>query len=299
MSEKKQDNEKAKTPSPDWMNAITSFWEPMTKAWFDSASAFLGGKTPFPGKIKGVNRFIKSTEFTANIWLAMLSSIGQSGIMDAFAKRQTTYPEVWMKMLKTGFEGLSDLQRQWIEKAGKVGESAKAYQFEHLDENIFKVWESIYEKELKQFFKVPQLGLGRFYQERFNQMIDAFNEFQTAMGEFLRLLYLPFEKTLHVMQENLQQNAEEGSLPESTQDYYQIWIKILEGHYMTLFKTPEYAATMASALSTFEEFVASRNRILTDLLKTLPIPSQKEMDELIREIYVLKKRVGVLENKMK
>ena len=34
------------------------------------------------------------------------------------------------------------------------------------------------------------------------------------------------------------------SFPEDPKAYYQMWIKILEGHYMTLFQSPDYVKTL-------------------------------------------------------
>ena len=43
------------------------------------------------------------------------------------------------------------------------------------------------------------------------------------------------------------------------------------------------------------EFKAKRDEIIQDFLSDLPIPSDKEMNELYKEIYRLKKRVRDLE----
>jgi polyhydroxyalkanoate synthesis regulator phasin len=45
------------------------------------------------------------------------------------------------------------------------------------------------------------------------------------------------------------------------------------------------------------EFSAAKKEILQDFLNTLPVPTHKEMDELYKEIYLLKKRIKELEKK--
>jgi hypothetical protein len=105
------------------------------------------------------------------------------------------------------------------------------------------------------------------------------------------------EKSTQVMQEKVAEMADEGQLPENPKVYYQMWIKILEGHYMTLLKSPEYTNKMDTTLGAFENFVASKNEILQDFLQTLPVPTDKDMDELYQEIYLLKKRMREHEKK--
>ncbi len=115
--------------------------------------------------------------------------------------------------------------------------------------------------------------------------------FQAAIAEFLQLLFLPMEKSIQAMQEKIAEMADEGLLPENPKVYYQMWIKILEGHYMTLLKSPEYTTKMDNTLGAFDNFIASKNEILQDFLQTLPVPTDKDMDELYQEIYQLKKRM--------
>jgi hypothetical protein len=74
-----------------------------------------------------------------------------------------------------------------------------------------------------------------------------------------------------------------------------MWVKILEGHYMSLFKSNEYTRVMADTLTAFEDFISARNRIFTDAMQSLPIPTNKDLDELYDELYHLKKRVKEME----
>ncbi|MGD8675578.1 MAG: poly(R)-hydroxyalkanoic acid synthase subunit PhaE [Desulfobacterales bacterium] len=208
-----------------------------------------------------------------------------------------TLPEIVLKMTQTGWDGYFKLQQQWYERLSRIGQSTEAYRFDNLDQDAVSVWREIYEKEFRQLLFMPQLGLTRSYQERANKALDNFNLFQAAIAEFLQLLYLPMEKSTQVMQEKVAEMADEGQLPENPKVYYQMWIKILEGHYMTLLKSPEYTNKMDTTLGAFENFVASKNEILQDFLQTLPVPTDKDMDELYQEIYLLKKRMREHEKK--
>jgi polyhydroxyalkanoate synthesis regulator phasin len=97
------------------------------------------------------------------------------------------------------------------------------------------------------------------------------------------------------MQEKLTQMAEAGELPDDSKAYYQMWIKILEGHYMTLFKSSEYVSAMSQTLNALENYKMTTEKVLEDILRMLPVPNQKDMDELYKEIYLLKKKVKALE----
>ncbi len=121
--------------------------------------------------------------------------------------------------------------------------------------------------------------------------------FQTALAEFSRLLALPVTRSFNVLQAELGELADKGELPEDSKVYYNMWVKILEGHYMTLFQSPEYISSLGQTLSAMAEFAQARDDLVADFLAVLPIPRQKEVDELYEEIYRLKKRIKTLEKK--
>jgi polyhydroxyalkanoate synthesis regulator phasin len=76
-----------------------------------------------------------------------------------------------------------------------------------------------------------------------------------------------------------------------------MWLKILEGHYMTLFKSQEYTQALGKTLGSMEEFTMARQELLQDALQSLPVATDKDMDELYKELYELKKRIKQLEKK--
>jgi polyhydroxyalkanoate synthesis regulator phasin len=107
------------------------------------------------------------------------------------------------------------------------------------------------------------------------------------------------EKSFKVLQEKLQTMAQEGVLPKEIKDNYAIWVKILEGHYMTLFKSKEYTDALHNTLNKMEDYVLAKNESMRDCLQFLPVPTNKEMDDLYKEFHLLKKRVKELEKKVK
>jgi polyhydroxyalkanoate synthesis regulator phasin len=64
---------------------------------------------------------------------------------------------------------------------------------------------------------------------------------------------------------------------------------------MNLFKSPEYIQVMGKALDTFEQFLQARNAITQDVLRAMAVPTQNDMDDLYKEIYLLKKKIRKLE----
>jgi hypothetical protein len=295
MNEKQPESKSPRSMLEAWMESATQYWNSMTKMWEAEAEKALTTEIP---KKDDKGRVQESMESALKMWRTLSSVMADPGFLESLSHGINTVPEIFMKMTQTGWGGFFQLQQQWMEKATTLGKRTEAYRFENLDQEAVSAWTEIYKEELSKFLKVPQLGLTRFYQERVSNVLDKFNLYQGAMAEFMFLLYLPMEKSFKVMQEKLEKDAKEGDLPVSPQEYYRMWIKILEGHFMTLFKSPEYTQAMSKALDAMEKFTMARQEWLNDILQAFPVATNKDMDEVYKELYQLKKKINHLEKRV-
>ncbi len=282
-----------------WMNATNDLMNNVFQFWKGASDAFQPRETTGKGATgKGrTDRTRASMDAAMKTFTALASAMSRPEAMESLFKGAGAMPDILAKAAMTSLGGFLKVQEKLFKQAGRIGGSAEAYTFEELDENIFRTWADIYESEFRRFLNVPQLGLTRLHQEKWLRAVDKNNIFQTAMAEFQRLLTLPVSKSFTVLQEKVAEMAEGGELPEDSKTYYQMWIKILEGHYMKLFQSREYIESLGQMLDAMSESTLSRNEVVEDMLGALHIPKQKDVDELSREIYLLKKRVKALEKK--
>lgn len=278
-----------------WLKQSTKFWGETMKSWYPfQESDGEGGLLKRGTKMRAQENW----EAMFKTWQAMAALLEEPSALEGVVKGIGTAPQLLLKLVKPAWEGFFRLQKEWIDRAGRIGRSTVAYTFDDVDKEVFNVWFEIYEKEFRQYLQIPPLGLFREYQQRLNEAMDKFNLFQAAMSEFISLVYLPVEKSFKVMQDKLAEMIREGNLPEKSREYYQIWLKILEGHYMTLFKSPEYVQAICRTLDAWSEFYVAKNKVLQDILQFIPLPTYKDMDELYKELYRLKKRIKTLEKEL-
>ncbi|BBO87158.1 poly(R)-hydroxyalkanoic acid synthase subunit PhaE [Desulfosarcina ovata] len=274
-----------------WMKSYNDLWGNMANQW----ETILGQS---PAEKKGhVNISTMQSGMAALLknWQSITTAMSTPESADALFKGSSAFPEVLLKLAQTSVGSFAEMQQNIFQRLGRIGDSVKAYEFQDIDENIFRMWTDIYEKEFRQFLQVPQLGLLRGYQEKICQTIDKFNLFQANLSEFLRMLGLPFNHSLQVMQEKMSKMAEEGKLSEDIQAHYRMWIKVLEGHFMTLFQTPEYVEVLARTINSLADFSAAKDAVFEDMLMAFPVAKKTEVDEMGRELYELKKRLRRLE----
>lgn len=232
-------------------------------------------------------------------WQTMVKAMSsQESVKSAF-KGAGAMPDMTAAFTQAIMSSLSELQKKMGQSAARMGESVDSQRFDHLDETLFNVWTQIYEKEFQKFFHIPQVGLSREYMERFNDMMDKFNRLQNKQAEFSRLMYVPFQRSMGVMQEKIANLAESGDLPEDSNDYYRMWVKILEGHFMTLFQTPEYLTALGETIQALSQFTQAKDTVMEDLMQAFPVAQQSDMDDMAKELYELKRRVRDLEREIR
>ncbi|HOQ43586.1 MAG TPA: poly(R)-hydroxyalkanoic acid synthase subunit PhaE [Smithellaceae bacterium] len=275
-----------------WLKDATDMWLNMAQAVPSGMDSALKTQTAVQ------NRFTRQLETNLNLLKSFSRMMSEPESASAAANSFSALPEILLKMAGSGFDVAMQIQNHLMEKAGNIGKRTEAYNFDNLDQDVFKALTEIYEKELRQYLKIPPLGLTRFYQERFNELLDKHNLFETTLAEFLSILYLPMEKSFRVLQEKLQEMAEEGHLPSDTRESYGMWLKILEGHYMNLFKSKEYTDALHRTLNKLEDFLIAKNDTMRDFLQLMPVVTHRDMDDLYKEFHILKKRVRELEKKI-
>jgi hypothetical protein len=272
----------------EWLKATNKFW----------AAPEQGEDHPQqePPRKKDQLRSIQDSFLSAMKAMGTLSSaMGDPQVMNAAFRGASIMPDVTSSLVKSGMQAFLTFQNQLSEKMGKMGATAEPYTFDTIDRDTLQAWSTIYEEEIQRYFNIPQLGLNRLYQERINKAIDKYNLFVTSLTEFLQILQVPFEKTTKTMHEKIEELTKAGALPEDSKEYYRMWVKTLEGHFMTLFKSQQYNEALGNTMASFEDYLGARNSIIQDMLQSFPIPTNREMDDLYKELYLLKKKVRQLE----
>ena len=296
MSEKEKAAESAQSVVfADWVKSQALAWEETVKraaqAWqapvgTGPAGAGESGMQPTLDEIgKGLFEFFQ-----------VLSSItGAPKPADLQAAKSV--PDMMLKLLQPFWGYSIKLQKQWAEMTGATATGEP----ENMAEILKQMTKTFYEAQAEDFRKIlniPQLGINRYYQERFNKAVEKASDFQSALTEFLQLLMIPVEKAYYNVQEEIAKMEKEGKAAvKDSKALYHLWIQKLEDHYMRLLRSDDYMNTLTETLNKLHDFRAARAEFFMDLLQNLPIPTNRDMDELYRDLHLLKKRVKELERK--
>ena len=287
-----QEDEKKTAPDDDmalaWMKMGMDFWQGITQPWLDAVKTSAAANFGDSDGLAAMGSALRK-------WSAFYDAMATQGSMDAILKGTGSIPALLVRTAEHTFNGFTAMLQKWIERVGRLGETAEAYRFEQLDQNMFRAWREAYENEFQRFLNIPQLGLLRSYQEKIQRMFDKYTLYQADSAEFVRVLSLPLSRSITVLDEKLAELAKNGKLPHDPQEYYRMWVKILEGHYMALYQSPEYLEILGRMLASLTDFSAARDGVFEDVLSQVPVPSRREIDDLEHELFQLKKRLKALE----
>lgn len=295
QTRKNEFEEKRSEMFENWVSLSGQFFTDLAKA-FDN------------GQIKSFSQkdYEKSMEQITDVWnlsmkswesfLSSLKNPDESFLSDkAMEERRKTLEKIMNAMS----ESFRIFQEKSMEQAEAVKNNFSSMDFSKIDKEMFKKWESFYEKELSRILGMPQVGLGREYQEKIAGALDKFNLFNSSLIEFIYFLYLPMEKTFILMQKDMEKMMGEGKFPENSEEYYNMWLKKLEAHYMSMFHSNEYISVMAKTLENMAQFKSARDAVLEDVVSSMPVPTKSEIDEMYKELSELKRAVKKLEKERK
>jgi hypothetical protein len=275
-----------------WIKWTMDFWETMAQmgpvpgiSESDGAASLAGGA---PG-----DAWLSSL----NLWQAFFSLLTEPETVAAVFQGIRAPTEMVLRMAKAGWGGYFQLHRQWLAAWEGGPGLAKGQDFEELDQAFFRICNDLNENDFRRLLNMPHLRLTSLTQERLNQATDKFNQFKAATAEFIYMLYLPIKKSLRAM-EGVGGRGRQEKPPEDFKEYYRGWLKILEGHYMTLFQSAEYVQSLVRALKALQEFTMAKDALMAAAMEALSLPSRRDLDAVYREMYVLKKSMKAITKRL-
>jgi class III poly(R)-hydroxyalkanoic acid synthase PhaE subunit len=255
-----------------WLDSVSGFWLWAARGWQELSSSM--------ADYSAVEKHVQAS-------LALWRSFQWPWPgLQAKESSQPSFDILRGMMRVMDYGGLSREISKWL----LIGGGGSDAGFEKLPNEALRTWTDFHERAIRPLLRIPQVGLTRVFQEKINRFADKFNDYHAAVSEFQMLLSVPMEKSFATMREELDGLREKGELSEDYKVYYGMWIKVLETHYMSLFKSAEYSQALARLINETAALRMTGNEVLTEFLEFLPIPTNKDMDEVYKEVYTLKKQ---------
>jgi len=296
MEEKKAGKDCFHEVSKDWMEATCTLWGNTFKLQDE-----LTGSLPSMWKLytDSLSKSDKSVNLSDSLNKFMISFYSDPSNLTIFSSTWEVLPLLVTSLSQNLIKFFTEVQNKLLSSFNRWNQEGAVLGFDDFRANIATLWKDMYESDFQKFFKIPQLGIGRNYQEQANSAMDTANKAMIAFSEFIGLLYIPVEKAGAVVMDELKKMMDNGQIPEDPKVIYTIWIKALEGHFMEMLQSSEYVNAMHSLIDTISDHKESKAKLVNAMLQQLGIPTNSEMDELYQELYTLKKRLKTVEKQLK
>jgi class III poly(R)-hydroxyalkanoic acid synthase PhaE subunit len=148
-----------------------------------------------------------------------------------------------------------------------------------------------YEETIGKALLAPSLGYFKEFNERLNNMVYAYIQFNTSKAAFYSLFYATGMKAAERVYDKLTEFVGKEATPETFREFYRIWWTVNEEVYQELFRSEEFSKLTLDVNRRGLQFRKWIDDVLEQILKFTSLPSKKDMDEIYRSLYDLKKEV--------
>lgn len=272
-----------------WLNMTADFWNNPSAKRDSKHGQAPGTDKPPPG-----GKPFQSWQKGFSTLASFMKLMGRPENQEAFSDGMTSLGEMLMHLSEDSVENTMEFQEQLLKTLLLIGQRTKPYTFDDTEQNIFESFRTLYEQEFQKYLYIPQFGLPRFHQESLAKLVDKFNIFNFNLSEMIYLFSVPLDKTSQVMQDKMDEMLDRGVFFDDTTQAYDEWVKTLEGHYMILLKSEKYTRALKKTIDAMAEYRQARDDVMGQILKQLPIPTNREMDDVYKELYTLKRQLKAL-----
>jgi len=156
-----------------------------------------------------------------------------------------------------------------------------------------------YEETIGKALLAPSFGYFKEFNERLNNMIYAYVQFNTSKAAFYSLFYATGMKAAERVYDKFTEFIGKEMTPDTFREFYRIWWTVNEEVYQELFRSEEFSKLTLDVNRRGLLFRKWIDDVFEQILKFTSLPSKKDMDEIYRSLYDLKKEVRNQKRAMK
>lgn len=284
-----------------WLETANKFWKDIENSrddnlqWGDLDLNF----TPFMDDgDEEKHRNYKAWQTSVNNFSAFLKILSAPENQEVMAKSSSQFAEALSQAAGETVENFLEFQGNLVQSMARASEYTKTYSFDDIDQSAFESFRELYKNEWQKYLHIPKIGLPRELHGQITDLIDRSFIFHSYLAELFYLFSLPFEKTNYTFQQKIKNMLETGEMANDPSDIYNEWIKVLEGNFMQLLQSKEYTELLKNIIQSLAAYKQVKNDVTNVFLKQMQVPTNKDMDEVYKELYQLKKKVRELNRKV-
>lgn len=261
------------------------------KSWADNA----GNLSSSPDAMKNLlNLWMDSQKevFGKLFGLPLPSAVNMGDFNESIKKSLENFSQFYDQNYKPFVDN-------WTKLTGQMQDALKGKQDPAKYKELYDSWMQGYEAAFGKFLKMPMVGPSRQLLEKIHKSIDSFIKYCGATVDFNMVLYSPSKETIEELVQKAQTILKGEATQEKYKQFYELLVKTFEDRFYQLFKTPAFAESVKTSLDSYLDFRNSHSEVIEEMLKSTPVITRTEIDDVYKELYNLKKRIKEMEELLK
>ncbi|PWB51867.1 MAG: hypothetical protein C3F06_09380 [Candidatus Methanoperedenaceae archaeon] len=161
-------------------------------------------------------------------------------------------------------------------------------------------WLNIYKATMGKLIEMPAVGPAREISEKTMKGLSTFINLYTAGMDINSNLQGVFTEAMRRVQEKIANDMDGEISPGNYKEFYRIWMETYSEAFKEYSKSDHFASDLGKLNSCLMDFQQNnREMIEENFLKPMNLPTKKEIDEINKELYSLKKTVKELVKEIK
>jgi len=167
-------------------------------------------------------------------------------------------------------------------------------------QEFFDRWLKVYKATMDRLIEMPAVGPAREKSEKMMKGFSTFLNLYAAGMDTSSNLQSVFMEAMRKVQEKTATDMEREISPEKYKDFYNIWMETYSETFKEFSKSEHFVADLGKLNSNLMDFQRYNREMLEEnYLKPMNLPTKKEIDEINKELYSLKKIVKKLTSQIK
>lgn len=147
-----------------------------------------------------------------------------------------------------------------------------------------------YQESVGKFLAVPQFGIPRESLHQIMTAVDSYHIFMGAIGDFLVKFNIPLKDSLEILQKAIKERDGTDDGFKSAKEIYDFAVDILDKKYDGYIKSSEGVQIVVDVVEKYLDFKKKSDTVRDIWFRSLSIPTSREMEDVYRGIYDLKKK---------
>ncbi len=163
--------------------------------------------------------------------------------------------------------------------------------------DLYDSWIKAYEETLGRWFNLPSIGPLRRNQELYQRALDSYVRLYAANFEYASKLLEPSVEAFEDLTQKTAEMMKGDMTPDAFRQLYQEMIQTAEKRFRVLFESDEFVRSLQTTLDASLSFYRESQELTEEYLKSTPIITRTEMDEVHEEVYQLRRDLDELKRK--